>query len=120
MDLFKNKQNEAAQIMSERLAAMIAEKLVRFKYRIASAMNKWFNAYSTNHKKWIVFSVGLLVSMILITGVCGTYYTIPLQTAHNYSAAHIGMPSEIPHRKSNNNQITDSLTIKIKSWKQQQ
>jgi len=53
-----------------------------------------------------------LVSGILITGVCSSFYTLPLQPAQNYSSAHIGMPSEIPHLKINNNQLTDSLTIK--------
>jgi hypothetical protein len=121
MNLFKSKQHQdAVHRVNERLAALIAGRVVRFQYMIAAAMNRWFNAYSVRQKKWILFSFGLLVSTVLITGVCSSFYTIPLQAAQNYSSAHIGQPSKIPHQKINNNQLTDSLTIKSRSWKQQQ
>jgi hypothetical protein len=120
MNLFKNQQQNAAQKVNERLAALIADKVIRYQYRIAATLNKWFNSHSINQKRLILLSFSLLVSAILITGVCSSFYTIPLQPTQNYSSAHIGMPSEIPHQKINNNQLTDSLTIKkSKSWKQQ-
>jgi hypothetical protein len=113
MNLFKNQQqNNAVHKVNERLAAMIADKVIRYQYSIATTLNKWFNTHSVNQKRFILLFCGLLVSGILITGVCSSFYTIPLQPAQNYSSAHIGMPSEIPHRKINNNQLTDSLTIK--------
>jgi hypothetical protein len=113
MNLFrKTQQNDAVQKVNERLAALIANKLVRYQYSIATALSKWFNAHSLNRKKWIVIGGGLLVAVVLITGVCSSFYTIPLRPAQNFSSAHIGMPSDIPHRKNNINQVTDSLTIK--------
>jgi hypothetical protein len=120
MNLFKNQQQNAAQKVNERLAVLIADIVIRYQYRIATILNKWFNTHSVNQKRIMLLFVGLLVSAILITGVCSSFYTIPLQPAQNYSSAHIGMPSEIPHQKIYNNQLTDSLTIKkSKSWKQQ-
>ena len=113
MNLFKNqRQNDAVQKVNERLATLIADKVVRCQCLIATSMNKWFNTYSVGQRKLILLSFGLLVSAILVTGVCSSFYSIPLQPVQNYSSAHIGMPSVIPHQKINNNQLTDSLTIK--------
>ncbi len=112
MNLFKSKQqNDAVIKINERLAAIIATKLIGVKYRLATILSKWFNRRSVSQKKWIVISVGLFVAAILVTGVCSSFYTIPLQRDQNYSSAHIGMPSVIPRQKIHNNQLTDSLTI---------
>ncbi|WP_428329674.1 hypothetical protein [Mucilaginibacter sp.] len=120
MNLFKSKQqNHAVLKVNERLAAIIATKLIGFQYRLSIILGKWFNACSVRQKKWMVLTVGLCITAILLSGLCNSLYMIPLQPVQNYSAAHIGMPSVIPHQKINNNQITDSLTIKIRSWKQQ-
>ena len=114
MNLFKNqRQNNALHKVNEILAALIAGKVIMFQHRIATTLNNWFNTHSVNQKRFILLFFALLVSAILITGVCSSFYTIPLQPAQSNSSAHIGMPSEIPpHRKINTNQLTDSLTIK--------
>jgi hypothetical protein len=113
MNLFKNSRSkETSNKVNDRLAAVLANRLIKVQFRIAHYLNAWFNTYSVKQKKWILILSGLLVAGFLITGVFSSFYSIPLWSQGNYTSAHIGMASEIPKPNFSKHQLIDSLTIK--------
>ena len=113
MNLFKNNRSkEAADKVNDQLAAVLANRLIKVKFRIAHYLNAWFNAYSVKQKKYMLIISGLVVAAILITGVFSSFYSIPLWSQGNYTSAHIGMASGISKPNISKHQLIDSLTIK--------
>lgn len=120
MNLFKNNRSQKVRDrINDQLAVVLAGKLIKVQCRMALSLNAWFNSLSISQRKWIALTFVLLVSVILITGMFSSFYNIPLPSqGSSYTSAHIGLPSGLPPPQFSKRQFTDSLTIKIKSWKQ--
>jgi hypothetical protein len=116
MKLFMNHlAKENGGNMNDRVAAGIAKWIIGLQRCLALRLNHWFNALSTVQKKWVLACLAMLVSALLISGLSGAHLQ-NLNTV-DYSSAHIGEASGAP--LSQNKQLTDSITIKNRSWKEQ-
>jgi uncharacterized membrane protein len=104
-------QSWTNNLVSDKIATMIAGKIIGIHLQVSGSLNRWFNRFSTRGKKRLSLTIGVLWAVILITSAFSSLYTIP-KLSQNYSSAHIGMPSELPGPKLNTHQLTDSLTIK--------
>jgi hypothetical protein len=111
-----NSAKSKSEIINERIAACMAKQIIGAQQLLATRLNNWFNAFSGLQKKWILGIVGLILSAMLLAGLSGS--EIPKLKQANYSSAHIGQASGIPEPHLHNKQLTDSITIKIRSWKQ--
>jgi hypothetical protein len=112
MNLFKNKiSGDAKTQVSDKVAAVLANSIIKFQQRLSGCLNQWFNACSIRRKKSILIAFALLTSIMLITGVFCTFYKIP-KLSQNYTSAHIGMPSDLPKPQFSKRQLIDSLTKK--------
>jgi hypothetical protein len=119
MNAFKNKKENAASAKArERLAGLIVTRIINGQRQSAHFLNNWFNACSIRRKKWILISFSLLISTLLLTGTFYPYCPIPQVVRVGYRTGHIGMASDLLKPPSGKRQLTDSLTIKIKSWKE--
>lgn len=98
-------------MVSDRVAIMIANKIMAAQRYLSSLLNNWFNGRSVRGKKTILIAVGLLVAIMLVASAFSSFYTIP-KLSQNYSSAHIGMASDMPGPKTSKLQLTDSLTLK--------
>jgi hypothetical protein len=98
--------------VNDRLAAAIAGKIIDLQTILALRLNRWFNSFSTARKKWMLVSIGALISGVLISGICTSTLTMPLTEQDTYTAGHIGRPSGQSQTQTQKKQLTDSLTIK--------
>jgi hypothetical protein len=115
MNAFKNTKGNAASAKArERLAGLIATRIINGQRQSAHFLNNWFNAYSIRRKKWILISFSLLMSTLLLTGTFYPCCPIPQVVQVGYNTGHIGMASDFLKPPSGKRQLTDSLTIKIK------
>jgi hypothetical protein len=106
-----NSQSGTNSLVSDKIAAMIAGKIIGIQLQVSGSLNRWFNRFSTRGKKSLLLTTGVLSAILLVTSAFSSLYTIP-KLSQNYTSAHIGMPSELPGPKFNKHQLTDSLTIK--------
>jgi hypothetical protein len=97
--------------LADKVAARVACFIVNQQLCCAMWLNKRFNAFSKQQKKRTLIFAGLLFATLLALGLIPSLYTIP-SLSQNYTAAHIGQPSELPKPGFGKPQLTDSITIK--------
>ncbi len=102
-------QNNKSHILSNKLAGLLANAIIKVQAGCSTWLNQKFNSYSTQGKKRLLISIGMIASTFLIAGSITSFYPIP-RLSQNYTSAHIGMPSELPKPVINVHQLTDSLT----------
>lgn len=102
-------QNKTSQVFNNKVAANLANVIIKVQIVCSNWLNQKFNACSTQGKKRLLIAIGFITSLFLIAGSFCSFYTIP-KLSQNYSSAHIGMPSDMPKPTINEHQLTDSLT----------
>jgi hypothetical protein len=102
-------QNNTSHIVSNKVAGLLANAIIKVQVGCSNWLNQKFNGYSTQGKKRLLIAIGLLTSIFLIASSFSSFYTIP-KLSQNYSSAHIGMSSDMPKPIINEHQLTDSLT----------
>jgi hypothetical protein len=107
----ENLTSRTTGMVSDKLAIIIANRMMAAQRYLSGSLNKWFNGRSVRGKKSILIAFGLLVAIMLVTSAFSSFYTIP-KLSQNYSSAHIGMASDVPGPNINKLQLTDSLTLK--------
>lgn len=104
-----NISQNTSHILSNKVAGLLANAIIKGQVCCSTWLNQKFNGYSTQGKKRLLISIGLIAAIFLITGSFSSFYSIP-KLSQNYTSAHIGMPSELPKPAINVHQLTDSLT----------
>lgn len=104
-------KNKTISILTDKVAARLANLIIVIQQRVSEWLNQRFNAYSTQGKKRIIIVFGLVISIFLVVGSFSSFYTIP-KLSQNYTSAHIGLPSDLPKPLFTKRQLTDSLTKK--------
>ena len=107
----ENFQSGTAGLVSDKIAAIVAGKITLIQFKVSGCLNRRFNSYSTFKKKRLLFTIGGLLAILLITSAFTSFYTIP-KLSQNFTSVHIGMPSDVPGLKLNKRQLTDSLNLK--------
>jgi len=102
-------QNNTSNILSNKVAGLLANAIIKVQVSCSTWLNQKFNGYSTQEKKRLMISIGLIASIFLIAGSFSSFYSIP-RLSQNYTSAYIGMPSELPKPAISVHQSTDSLT----------
>ncbi len=103
--------NQITNRVTEKVAAYLANQIIRAKCHLAQCLNQWFNAYTVRLKKRILIGAGLVLSIVLVGSAFSPSYTLP-RLSQNYTSAHIGQSSDLPKPNLSKRQLTDSLTIK--------
>jgi hypothetical protein len=114
MNLFNQKQRKQISEPNSSVPVLIAEKLLILKEVIAGWVGTRFNRFSKGQQKCVLFIFCFTISGLLLSGLSGSFMVPPA----GYTAHHIGQASDIPKPNPAKNQLTDSLTLKSKSWKQ--
>ena len=102
-------QNNTSHILSNKVAGLLANAIIKVQVGCSTWLNQKFNGYSTRGKKRLLISIGLIASIFLMADSFSSFYPIP-RLSQNYTSAHIGMPSELPKPAISVLQLTDSLT----------
>ncbi|MBK0378529.1 hypothetical protein [Mucilaginibacter segetis] len=97
---------------NDRLAALIAGRILSLQRRLALNLNKRFNALTLQQQKWILRGAVALISIMLIAGLSGSFYPVKPALGNSSLSPHIGMPSGILPPDQIRPQLTDSLIQK--------
>lgn len=110
---FLKKKSEQLEPGSDRVAARIAGRIIRWQVSLAARINSRVNRYSkTGQRKFLWFFCAAWIAIVCFNFLHGLKATTIHTVQPNYLPAHIGQPSDIPKPANRPMPQTDSLTIK--------